>query len=78
MKLTLESTARIVELYGPVMRGRVWQGETEDGIPVVALIAYVVPELAPDDPRQEQFLLQLEECATPRPMAEAIDMRLIL
>lgn len=82
MKITIESTSKLVyiqvDVTGPTVPARVWQGETESGIPVQCYITRVVPEIPPDDDRQREFLRELEEVAKPRPTVEAIPLRLIL
>ncbi len=47
MKITIESTSKIVTVEtrnGPI-QARVWQGETESGIPVHAFITRIAPEV---------------------------------
>ena len=59
MKITVESTAVIVEI-DEGLRARRWVGVTESGIPVVALIAAVSPQT--DDPAAvERFTADLQE-----------------
>jgi hypothetical protein len=80
MKLTLESTPRIVELegHGASVKARLWQGETASGVPVVAYVTFVMPTIPPDDPRQADFVAALEQHAPPTPVVRAIDARFIL
>lgn len=66
MKIILESTDRVVTIATANSRGeieaRVWQGKTDSGIPVVALIPRIaVPEGQP----QEEFRRELQEHAAP-------------
>ena len=69
MKMTIESTNRIVELRRrpadePVLC-RVWEGKTEQGIDVVCLI----PQLAsPGTQPQQEFLKDLQEHRPPTKM----------
>lgn len=80
MKITIESTHKLVELVvgrQPVP-ARVWQGETDSGVPVQCFITRIAPEIDPKDPRQEQFLRELEEQAAPRASIQAIPLRLII
>jgi hypothetical protein len=69
MKITLESTKHVVELLrdGAIVKGRVWQGYTDSGIYVQALIVRVAVDGAAD---QKQFESELEETKAP----QAIDI----
>lgn len=60
MKITLEPTPEIFDLSAD-LKARVWRGETDKGVPLVAYVAMVSPTLAPDDPRQESFVKELTE-----------------
>lgn len=59
MRVTLESTPEITTLDG--IRGRIWNGETADGIPVTALIARIA---APHE-QAAQFDAELVAVAEP-------------
>lgn len=66
MKITLESTTTVTELEagGGLMPARVWEGHTEDGVPVVAFISRISPQT--HDPKaNEQFVRDLIETARP-------------
>ena len=80
MKITLESTTKIVELsHSEVANGlpaRIWEGETEDGIPIHCYITRIA--VAEDEPRKEQFEKDLQTCKTPSAPIEAIPTRLVL
>ncbi len=80
MKITIESTNNIVTLVvgGVDVPARIWQGETESGIPVHAFITRIAPEIPREDPRQEQFERELQETAAPRPTVVTIPLRMIL
>lgn len=73
MKLTLESTDRLImlDVDGIQVPARVWSGRSASGTPCFAFITRVVPEIPPDDPRQKEFVQELEECVPPRPAADA-------
>lgn len=77
MKVTLESTTKIVELVvdGKTVPARVWEGTTASGIPCHAYITRIAvsPELD-----ASQFERELRECRRPTPAIEAIPLRLIL
>ena len=80
MKITLENTDKVVTFMvaGAEVPARIWQGETETGIPVQAYITRIAPEISPSDSRIQQFAAELQETAAPRPTVTAIPLRLIL
>lgn len=57
MKITLESTSEITKVNG--IPARIWEGKTESGIPVFALIAKVGVHADED---VSQFEKELKEC----------------
>jgi hypothetical protein len=77
MKLTLESTTKIVTLIvnGANVPARLWEGHTASGIPVHCFITRVAAPLAAD---QTEFLRELEEQRDPSPDVAAIPLRLII
>ena len=52
MKIRIESTSKIVTLVvgGKDVPARVWQGETDGGIPVQCFITRIAPEIPKSDP----------------------------
>lgn len=84
MKITIESTSKIVQLVvnGREIDARVWQGETDSGIPVQAFITRIAPEIPKTDPRIDeltaQFTAELMRRADLRPTVEAIPLRMII
>lgn len=84
MKITLESTSKIVSLVidGASVPARVWQGETESGIPVHAFITRITPEISKQDPNIDaltaEFETELQRCADPRATLGYIPLHLIL
>ena len=80
MKITIENTERTTEfeIDGVNVPARIWQGETESGIPVHVFVTRIAPEIPRDDPRQQEFINELHETAAPRPTVEAIPIRFIL
>lgn len=84
MKITIENTAKIVEITedGQTMLARLWQGETEAGVPVHCYVTRIVPEVGAGDPdydaKHASFERELERMATPRTPIEAIPLRQIL
>ena len=77
MKLTLESTDRIVTLNvnGADVPARIWQGQTDSGIPVHAYITRVA---VATDQDCTSFERELTETAPLRPELQTIPLRLIL
>jgi hypothetical protein len=62
VKITVESTSKIVEFNG--IQCRVWEGRTERGVPMVAFIARVAVERDQD---AGQFEAELRETPQPKP-----------
>lgn len=86
MRITIESTGKIVELQpagasGPVP-ARIWQGHTDTGIPVQVFVTRIAPEIPRSDPRidelTEEFERDLQRQADARPSVQAIPLRMIL
>lgn len=77
MKVTLESTTKIVELVvdGKAVPARIWEGQTDSGIPCHAYVTRIA--VAPDLDAS-QFERELRECRRATPAIEAIPLRLIL
>lgn len=82
MKITLESTTKIVDLFidGAKVPARIWEGTTDTGTPVHAFITRIAPtvQLPLPDQVEKEFGLQLQECRPPSPDIAAIPLRLIL
>lgn len=79
MLIHIESTTKIVELNG--VPARIWEGLTESGIKVHCYITRIA--IDKNEPREEEFQKELQECRTPSPEIEAafpagIPIRLIL
>jgi hypothetical protein len=77
MKITIESTTKIVELKtdSGSVPARIWEGKTETGIPVHCYITRIAVIEKEDT---SQFERELKEQRAPSPEAEAIPLRLIL
>jgi hypothetical protein len=80
MKITLESTDKIVELYsGPnkvwPVKCRLWEGKTESGIAIHCLIPSIAVQADSD---QSQFLAELKEHRPPESMTDAYPMRMLI
>ena len=67
MKITLESTSKIVTLNR--VPARLWQGHTESGIEVHAFITLIAVDKALDT---SQFERELTEQAAPRPEFDGV------
>lgn len=83
MKVTLESTTRIVELEvaaGVVVPGRIWEGVTESGIRVVALVTRIAAETGNGPDTLAEFERELQQCHEPRTRGalEAFPLRMVL
>jgi hypothetical protein len=93
MRITIESTDKLVELLVPVsntedglltvaVEARVWQGETDSGIPVQVYVTRIAAEIPESDPKIDeltaQFTAELKRTATPRPTVAAIPLSMIL
>jgi len=73
MRITLESTTKVVELNG--VPARIWEGATESGIPIHAYVTRVAVE---EGLNQEEFEKQLQTHRAPSPAVQAISLRLVL
>lgn len=74
MKITIESTSKIIHLNG--IPARVWEGHTETGIKIHCYITRVA--IDKDEPRTEEFETELQEQKVPSTEIECIPLRLIL
>lgn len=74
MKITIESTSKIVRLNG--VPARVWEGQTESGIKVHCFVTRVAIDI--NETRTKDFERELQEQRAPSPEIAAIDARLIL
>jgi hypothetical protein len=74
MKVTLESTTKIVQLNG--VPARVWEGQTESGVKIHCFITRVA--IDKDEPRAEEFERELQEQRVPSPEIEAFPTRMII
>jgi hypothetical protein len=73
MKITIESTTKIVTLNG--IECRIWEGATERG---VKLHAYIPRVAVRDDLDTSQFEAELREHAAPTAEILAIPLRLLI
>lgn len=70
MKITVESTSRIVTLNG--VMARIWEGTTESGIAVTAFVTCVAVKADTPADALRQFEDELQEC---RPPSEEVASR---
>lgn len=77
MKVQLHNTTKIVQLVTPDgdVPARVWEGHTENGIPVIALITRIAAERTED---LAEFESDLQEMTPPSPDAEAWPARMLI
>lgn len=79
MKITIESTTKIVKLISAggdgTIPARVWEGQTDSGIPVHCYITRIAVAREQDT---SQFERELREQKAPSAEVEAIPLRLIL
>lgn len=73
MKITIENTEKIVELSG--VPARVWEGETDSGIPVHCFVTRISPQQNNDI---DQFEKELQETRAPSAGVRAYPLSLIL
>lgn len=73
MKITVESTTKIVHLNG--VPARIWEGQTESGIPVHCYITRIAVD---KDQDASEFEKELQEHRAPSPEVQAIPLRMIL
>ena len=75
MQIVLQSTTKIVNING--VPARVWEGATENGIPVHCYITRIaVPEGRPAED-YATFERELKECSAPSAAVEAIPLWMI-
>ena len=73
MKVTLQSTTKIVELNG--IPCRIWEGQSAAGIPCHAFIPRIAVEKDADN---TQFEAELKEQAVPSAEVQVYPLRMIL
>ncbi len=77
MKLTVESTTKIVELDNGIP-ARIWEGHTESGVAVHCYITRVAVAEGQAESVYKQFETELAECRKPSAGVLAIPLRMIL
>lgn len=74
MKVTLQSTTKIIHLNG--IPARIWEGETETGIKIHAFVSRIA--IDKDEPDSGQFEKELQECVPPSAGPASYPLYLIL
>ena len=74
MKITIESTTKIVQLNG--VPSRIWEGKTESGIKVHCFITRIACD--ENEPNTAEFETELKEQKPPSAEIDTIPLRLIL
>jgi hypothetical protein len=76
MKITVESTSKIVQLNG--VPARVWEGHSENGVAIHCFITRVA--MRSDEPAERVAIFErdLKEQRRPSAEVEAIPLRMIL
>jgi len=80
MKIVIENTDKIVELDGEGFTGvpaRIWEGETESGVPVTCFITRIAPRTH-DEAANAQFAEELQEVKNPTLYAQGIPLRMFI
>lgn len=84
MKITIESTDKIVDMAAGdnAIQARVWQGQSESGIPVQCFVTRIAPEIKQTDPRFDEltaeFERELSRQADPRASVSALPPQISL
>lgn len=74
MKVTIESTTKVIEFNG--LPARIWEGTTDSGIKVHCYITRVA--IDKDETRTEEFEKELQEQKVPSPEIQNIPLRMII
>jgi len=82
MKIIIESTAKLVhfQIDEATVPARIWEGQTEDGIPVHCYITRICPSIPMPLPAdiEKKFATQLAEQKAPSAVVQSIPLRMIL
>lgn len=73
MKITIESTTKIVDLNG--VPARIWEGETESGIKCHCYVTRIACK-ADDENGNIEFMKELQQQRTPSIEVDAIPLKL--
>lgn len=84
MKIVIESTDKLVQvtINGQTVPARLWQGESDEGIPCVAFITRISPLIPVSDPRIDEltaaFDRDLKRVSPLRGPAQVFDTRFFI
>lgn len=82
MTVTLHATEKIVELQGaeehPPIKARIWEGQTDTGIKVFALISRIAIDANSPQHVIDQFNAELMETRPPSASIQSFPNRIIL
>lgn len=82
MKLTIESTSKIVELQpqggAGAIPARIWEGETANGVKVHVYVTRIAVSLAADQSEFERELQAVGQPRRPSPDVDLLPLRLII
>lgn len=84
MKIVIESTDKLVQvtINGQTVPARLWQGESDEGIPCVAFITRISPLIPVSDPRIDEltaaFDRDLKRVTPLRGPAQVFDLRFFI
>jgi hypothetical protein len=73
MKITIESTTKLVEING--LPARVWEGQTESGVALTCFINLIEVR---DDQDLSQFNRELTEQRAPSAAVKSLPLKMIL
>jgi hypothetical protein len=78
MTITIHSTEHLTMIENSTgsLPARLWEGETSSGTPVHCYITRIAPTIPKDDPRQAEFMKELQEQRPPT--VPGIPLRMIL
>lgn len=76
MRITIESTSKIVQVNG--IPCRIWEGQSENGVDIHCFITRVAVRLDKSPAKMDIFERELKEQKPPSAAVEAIPLRLIL
>lgn len=82
MKIQIESTSKVVtfEIGNAQVPARIWEGATEDGVPVHCYITRICPSIPEPLPKdiEAKFASDLLEQSKPSDAIRSIPLRMIL
>lgn len=76
MKMTVQSTAKIVDVNG--VPARVWEGKSEKGTPVIVFVTRIAVREDAGDEALAEFAAELQEHAPPTAAVDAWPARMLI